>query len=264
MSIKQIQPSEVLGLWKTYFKRDTIMSHPHMPGELQQEAEKGTLYSISWEHGLVLLRKREKRFLLSCFLCPGQEAYPVLSLPEETVAEAVFRPEDKNRNALEAFFVSQGMMSILSRLRYQCEEGKSWETGKIEEDVTEAAAGDSGRVCGFLQHMFPVLTGCVPSAEQLEKEKVFLIKQEEDILGVLHWQQNRGNAEIRHLAVAPQQQGKGFAKKLLACFFRDSQGKRLVWTGAENLPARKLYEAWGFTPDGWTAQVYYKGKEHTI
>lgn len=122
-------------------------------------------------------------------------------------------------------------------------------------------ADNSKKIVDFLKKNFSPITGCIPSLNQLKQDmaKGYVLQASigEDIIGVLHFQQNGNNAEIKHLAVDEAYRGRKIAARLLENYEKRITAKQqIVWTGTENQKAQKLYQKFGYQKDGFVASVY--------
>ena len=74
--------------------------------------------------------------------------------------------------------------------------------------------------------------------------------------GLIHFTNTRRGGEIRHLALRPQDRGRGLSRALIAGCLRALEGGACtVWTGADNRPALGAYQSMGFQADGWRSAV---------
>ena len=72
----------------------------------------------------------------------------------------------------------------------------------------------------------------------------------ERLVGAVSWRRRRDLVEIHRLVVDPDEFRRGIGTSLLSGLEAAEPGARrtIVATGAENPPARRLYERHGFTP----------------
>lgn len=217
---------------------------------LEAEIAAGLLWGAALPEGLVLLQRgsgpQRLRFLLT-----EAEALLPLSFDRTTVLELPFRRGDPVFLRLAEALKSRGWTEALGRVRLtrRAAPCPAVETSLPGESPTPEA------LLGLLEACFSPLTGCLPEAAELEADlaagRVLACGD-----GLLRWREKGRSREIRHLAVAPEARGRGLAKALVRGFL-DREGDKLcrVWTGAENRPARRVYESFGFAPDGWESLV---------
>ncbi|MBR6824925.1 MAG: GNAT family N-acetyltransferase, partial [Oscillospiraceae bacterium] len=109
----------------------------------------------------------------------------------------------------------------------------------------------------ILCNCFSTLTGCVPSREEWDE-----LCSRGQVLslfgGLLHYETKGKITELRHLAVAEDCRRQGLGRYLVGAYLnRCGSSLSRVWTGEENLPARKLYDSLGYASDGWHSVVLY-------
>ncbi len=78
-----------------------------------------------------------------------------------------------------------------------------------------------------------------------------------EVLGFCRYGEDPGDPRRGHvfsLYVAPSASGRGLGRRLLATALEDLAGRRLdpvsIWVFERNEPARRLYDTFGFSPDG--------------
>lgn len=255
---------EAMELLKGWFRPGVFTNNFLTAEDYRREIQKGTLYYGLWPEGLLFLRKREGFFRAAYHFFPG-ELCPQLPRGMRVIMEIPARPQDVKAPVAEAFWEAEGFVPVLERLRYRQKAGGENSQKDFLERGTIVLAGNSqvSEVLSFLNRQFDPLTGCLPTLEELSRDTVFCLLDEKNTLaGVLHGFFGRAFSEIRHLALREDFRGKGYGKALVYAYEKRADSpKRLVWTGAENLAARRLYEKCGYSPDGWTARVLEYGKE---
>ena len=84
-------------------------------------------------------------------------------------------------------------------------------------------------------------------AEVQKNEEIFIGYIEEELLGFISYKEKNGLIDIHRLAIDPRHFRKGIAKSLLTFLLEQFSGREvIVSTGTANIPARKLYESFGF------------------
>lgn len=255
---------EAMGLLKNWFRPGVSTNNFLTAEDYRREIRNGSLYYGSWPEGLLFLRKREGFFRASYHLLPGGSCP---RLPQElcVVLEVPARPKDAKAPVVEAFWKSGGFVPILDRLRYRREENAeiAQEDFLERESIVLAKEDLVLEALSFLNSQFDPLTGCLPCFEEISRDTVFcLLDKKNAVAGVLHSSLGRAFSEIRHLALREELRGKGYGRALVRAYEEwVPSSKRLVWAGAENWAARRLYEKCGYSPDGWTARVLKYGKE---
>ena len=223
---------------------------------LEKEISQGSLIMEQGDFGLLLLRRRPKWDLLTFLLKKG-ESLQNWRPERPTVAELPFRRETDPIGAVADSLRSMGFQMVLKRLRYT-RKGKTGEVFPAHGVEECQEAENSHRL---LEECFSPLTGCVPSQEEWDalvaKGQILTLPG-----GILHYESKGNTTELRHLAVAQTRRGRGFGRLLVGAYLnRCGTGLSRVWTGEENVAARRLYESFGYEADGWTSRVYYFDKE---
>lgn len=122
-------------------------------------------------------------------------------------------------------------------------------------------ATDEIKALEFLNANFSQTTGCIPTLKQMEldieKGNVIQAKMAEKIVGILHFDIQNKSSEIKHLAVDKEYRNNGIASQLLTEYEKIAKDKlHIVWTGADNHEAKRLYQKNGYRKDGYVSSVY--------
>ena len=228
------------------------------PDEFRAEIDAGTLYTNEWSGGLLLLRARDGRHLLTYYIRDADSAHEA-DLPPDTVIEITQKP---GGNALAAKAVSYwtcfGFSPVLERIRMtrpaDCDVRLS-----AKRDVRFAQPEDFDGAYTLLRDSFDMLTGCLPTERELRDDisrGCVLCAGADSIDGVLRVALRSSSVEIQHLAVREALRGRGIARTLLGGFIREFGNKKcVVWTRDGYVPAIRVYTAAGFAPDGWRSTV---------
>ena len=223
---------------------------------LEAEIASGLLWAGRLPEGLVLLRRgsgpQRLRFLLT-----EPQALCGLALDRTTVLELPFRGGDTRFPELARVLGASGWAEALRRVRLSRRAGPRPSAEGAASPLPSPAdeMPDPAARRGLLRSCFSPLTGCLP--EQAELKDDLAAGRALALPGALiRWREKGRSSEIRHLAVAPAQRGQGLAKALVRAYL-DRAGDRLcrVWTAGDNLPARHVYDGFGYAPDGWESIV---------
>lgn len=86
------------------------------------------------------------------------------------------------------------------------------------------------------------------SVEEIQRsDEIFIGYMEEGLKGFVSYKAVNGIIDIHRLAVSPDHLRKGIAKRLLEFLLLEYNGLDItVSTGFANIPARRLYESFGF------------------
>lgn len=206
--------------------------------------------------------------------------FPDLEIPSQTVLELPVRPgrEEEAHKAL-LFWKTLGFSPLLKRVRLvrlpgvQMEEPiEAGELMSFEEvpatnvDVSflHAADQDLPFVQKLLERSFDRRTACLPTTAELQAaiaagHVIQAVREDGEPVGVVHFKCTPAIMEIRHLAVHSDSRGQGLARRLVRKALEGRNAVRAqVWTGADNVAAQGVYTKCGYTPDGWTSEVWMK------
>lgn len=223
---------------------------------LEAEIAAGLLWAGRLPQGLVLLRRgggpQRLRFLLT-----EPQALCGLVLDRSTALELPFRSGDTRFPQLARDLEGSGWAEALRRVRLSRRPGPRPSAQGAASPLLRPAdeISDPASLLRLLRCCFSPLTGCLPEQAELQADlaagRVLALPG-----GLIRWREKGRSSEIRHLAVAPAQRGQGLAKALVGAYL-DRAGDRLcrVWTAGDNLPARRVYEGFGYAPDGWESIV---------
>ncbi len=227
--------------------------------KLEREIRQGTLFLAEAPCGLLLLRRRQHRDILNFLLKKGERLHGWK--PERpTISELPFRREGEPMEEVAQDMEALGFSMILKRIRYT-RKGSIREAYPCE-GVEEC--GEEKDSYGLLQECFSPLTGCIPSEEEwkalCDKGQILSLPG-----GVLHYEEKGKTTELRHLAVTKNRRGCGYGRALVGAYLnRCGTALSRVWTGEENITARRLYESFGYEKDGWISRVYYFDKDEEL
>lgn len=222
---------------------------------LERLIQDGALRVQPLPSGLLLAVERPGFFRLHFYLT--ERSSPLaLELPGPVVCEVPFRPRDTGLQEAADFLRGQGFSQVLERVRLSRPKGAPPTPERRDGEAPLAAPqeGEGPELLAFLRTHFDPLTGCLPTREELSQ---CLCRREDGALsGLIHFTNTRRGGEIRHLALRPQDRGRGLSRVLIAGCLRTLEGGACtVWTGADNRPALGAYQSMGFQTDGWRSTV---------
>jgi len=248
--VKQIVDySEISKLITARMKKGVLTNNFMRPEEYRAEISAGTLYAHEYNGGLLLLRRREGRHLLT-FYINNREGLSDIELPPDTVAGIPQKPSGAGDAV--SYWTRFGMTPLGEYIRLTREAGSTPISGG--DDVHIAAESDFDGVHTLLHDCFDLRTGCLPSAAELRddiRRGLVLCVKDNEIGGVLRFGEFSGRVEVLHLAVREDYRGRGIGRTLVGAFTaRYSERKCTVWMREGYAPALKTYTAAGFSPDG--------------
>lgn len=230
--------------------------------DLKEEIENATLYYHEYDGGLLILRDRTTHYILNYYINDISKNIEEI-FDKDVVVEIVSRPNDNNDEVIK-YFEKHKFLSCLERVRYvhNCSEIVDNETSK---NIQLCKTEELNDVFEMLKKNFDIYTGCIPTKEiflkDVENGNVYIYK-DENIKGILHMFKNKNSSEIKHLVVIEGERKKGIATKLINKYFNDvNTKKKAVWTGKENICARRFYEKNGYELDGYTSIVLKKERK---
>jgi ribosomal protein S18 acetylase RimI-like enzyme len=186
-----------------------------------------------------------------------------ISVDKPCVAEVAFRNGELPAEIASGCLIKSGFSEKVKRLRMKTAmEGFSVELqpGSLENlRMEEACLRSADEVMGFLQANFDLFTGFLPSGKDLgasiEGKEVLCAwdKSGKKLLGVLHFNIVKKNANLLHIAVSKDARKGGIGQALLARW-KEASGERgaenyTLWVNCDNGAAIGLYEKAGFKDD---------------
>lgn len=218
---------------------------------LEREIAAGNLYFSETEGCLLLFRKRQTHWQMYFYLADGVPTLPQLPCVTEIACRA------RDTALLEAVnrLKNAGLQCLCTRHR------RKHPAVEVQDSTAVfAQARDLEAAFALLQASFSPLTGCLPTQEELlrdiQNRELLLLKKDDQIAGLLHFQNTKPALEIRHLATDAAFRGQGVASALLQSLFTlpDVRAFR-VWVVDGNTAAERLYEKHGFGKDGFFSHV---------
>lgn len=242
-------PEAAKALLGARMKRGSLCSHVFSSEELNRECAAGTLWAEERPGCLLLARRRVSHQILS-FAIDKDVSPPNLQFDRPTVLELAFCDRIPALQTTLPLWEKRGFSTLLRRLRLTRERGGM----PLPLDLPLATQADLPALRALLEESFDPLTGCLPTDAALtadvESGHVLF-----DGAALLRFSAGF-SLEIRQLAVAPELRGQGRARALLERFTTVNDNRRVtVWTAETNIPALRLYERCGFSPDGWKSVV---------
>lgn len=255
--MKKVDKYEIISsLIMKQLRRGVITNNFLTENDLKIEIENNMLYYYEYDGGLLILRDRTTHYILNYYINDITKDIGKI-FDKDVLVEIVSRPNDNDDKVIK-YFEKQNFVCCLERVRYAhtCDEIVGNDTA---DTIRLCKTNDIELVHEILQENFDVYTGCIPTKERLikdvENENVYVYK-DENIKGILHIDKSKISSEIKHLIVVENERKKGIATKLINKYFSDvDTKKKTVWTGKENICAKRFYEKNGYELDGYTSVV---------
>lgn len=227
--------------------------------DLKIEISKGLVHYCEYAGGLFLLRDRGTHYILNYYINDITKKIAEI-YHKDVVVEIVSRCNHKD-NEIVKFFKKQNFEYCIERVRYihACDKCVG---DNVADNIELCKNDDLENVYRILKENFNIYTGCIPIKEKLiediKKRKIYIYRDKK-IKGVLRISNNKFSSEIRQLVINKNERRKGIATRLVNKYFSDVDSKRrIVWTGKENIDARRFYEKIGYKPDGYISMIFIK------
>lgn len=279
----------------SHFKKNLVTNCFLSKEEWELEIQAKKAYYFEIEKNLFLFRNRDEFWILNYYLNDISTAKTELEKynSKPIVVEIVSKNiSDETYHKQQELFNQLGWNKKLERERFEktetlenlnqletVSERENFENVKKENVMQQASLKnieeklkvlvarneDVEKILELLRDSFNPYYGCIPTKQKLEddisKNFVYIAKKEENIIGVLHFNNNDKMAEIRHLAVDKDWRGQGIANELMNVYENEIKvSKKIVWTGAENQVAQGVYKKYGYQKDGYVSSVYMNEK----
>ncbi len=260
--IKELSDGQAL--WQEIVKRISGGQRTNLflsEEEVLALVEKRRVSRMDFSGGVYFFAQEEDYIRLYYFLEKKilPEVLPVL--PEPIILEEVALAS-KERMPSEEDWKRAGLQPYLQRKRLYL---MAKTILPLKRAIKFATVDQLTEIFSTMQDNFEPYTSALPTEEELRKEilakRVLVSLRGKELLGFLHFGENKQGSMLWHIAVMPQARGMGVAEGLTKdWFFAQKEGtkKFLLWVRTDNPPALRLYEKLGFLPDGRIAPVMIK------
>lgn len=258
--MKKVDKYEVVSsIIMKQLKKGVMTNNFLTENDLKIEMENNLLYYCEYDGGLLILRDRTTYYILNYYINDITKDIEEI-FDKDVVVEIVSR-HNNNDDEVIKYFEKQNFVCCLERVRYShnCSE---FVGNEPIENIQLCKTNDTEKVREILKENFDSYTGCIPTKEiflkDVENGNVYIYK-DENIKGILHIGKSKISSEIKHLLVVENERKKGIATKLVNKYLCGVEAKKkTVWTGKENICARRFYEKNGYELDGYTSIVLKK------
>ena len=246
--------SEISEAVMRHFGRTTVTNCFIDKGSYEREIAAGTLYAEENTEGLYIFRARDGFRILNFYLnSPESELIP---LPSDTVCEIAYRDRDEGLKKVSARLKEDGADHLFTRVRLM----RKGEISEVcNEHISTALPEEAETVMALLKRSFDNRTGCIPTSDALSADiienHVLVYKQNGEIIGLLHFNEDKNTSEIRHVAVDENHRGEGIASALVKAYVSLHDKKCRVWAREDYASARRVYEKNGYETDGMKSYV---------
>lgn len=262
---------DITGAVSSYMNKGVLTNNFIMPEKYQTYINSGTLYFEETGKLLVVLIDFQNHWRVYYHI---RERDGEIELPKDkpSVIELVYKTQNEALSDQLVYWEGRGFKPYISRARMNGSASAIIEkTGKTGHNLKYSEADTADEIQQIISEAFDPYLGCVPSINEVReyirnKEIIVVQAQEGKILGVLHTGSKNNTNFVWHLVVTPEARGRGLAKSLLNYYARSievnnkncndvtiqTRNARIqLWVKKDNVGARALYEAAGFTYDGW-------------
>ena len=230
---------------------------------LQPLIDGGLLWSAEFPSALLFLEKADGFYRVYYYLQPDQIPERV-SFDRPAVLEYVYRSGLSAQSRAEiALIEHMGFALGRESGRMSLRAGQAAKMPTDTSFVCRTPAGGEEALLALFGAAFDPLYAYMPDRSELTKAieggQIFCINEQGRLCAALFSEQKGSTAWIRMIAVAPDAQGRGFAKGLL-----DAYHQAYVphvtgfshWVERSNIGALSLYRKFGYTFDGRYANEY--------
>ncbi len=205
--------------------------------------------------------KEDKFYRLFYFLDKENSPEVLPAVDEPIILEEVLLA-NKERVPSQGNWEKVGFQAYLERKRMYLmskdvvtEERKvSFATENLLEDIFQ-----------LMLESFEPFSSALPTKEALLadilNQKVLISLQNQKLLGFLHFGEMKQGSMLWHIAVKPEARGLGIGEGLVRDWLfvqKDIAKKFFLWVRTDNLSALRMYDKFGFLPDGRVAPVMIK------
>ncbi|KXL53427.1 mycothiol acetyltransferase [Anaerotignum neopropionicum] len=223
--------------------------------------QRDKIYRLDFDGGVYFFVKEETFYQLYYFLEKEKSPEVLPALAEPIILEEVLLAA-KERIPSEDNWKKAGLKPYLERKRmYLTTKNVSFE----ERKITFASEKMLDDIFYLMHESFEPFSSALPTKESLLtdilNQKVLVSLQNQELLGFLHFGNMKQGSMLWHIAVMPQARGLGVGNRLVKDWIfaqRDVAKKFLLWVRTDNPPALRMYEKFGFLPDGRVAPVMIK------
>lgn len=229
--------------------------------DVHQLVQRGKVCRFDFDGGVYFFVEEDRLYRLYYFLEKEKSPGVLPELQQPIILEEVLLAS-KERVPSEDSWTRVGLVPYLERQRmYLMAPNIIFE----ERQLTFASQEMLEDIFSMMNQSFEPFTSMLPTKEELlhdiQGQKIIVTTKNEEILGFLHFGDEKQGCMLWHIAVSPKARGLGVGEGLLKDWFFARKGltkKYMLWVRRDNPAALGLYEKFGFLPDGRIAPVMIK------
>lgn len=198
---------------------------------------------------------------------------PDLLPSEDCVSELLFmvaqqQKKDPERNVLQKLGLTK--VCLVQFLSFTKQDAATVSDSPFLFRVAERT--DDAEIRRMYDACFDRLTDAIPDgpelAERIARGEVWNLCEKEtgETLGSIMLQRNKSRVLARHLVIAPAWQHQGIGTILMNELIRSMRTgeKCMLWVKEDNIPALRLYQRMGFSPQGRKMEIWVKRKSVAV
>lgn len=126
----------------------------------------------------------------------------------------------------------------------------------------QATYEDIPKLLDIFSQYFDPYTERIPDTEELkrliDRDGIFIIKEKEDVIGMVVFEKSVGNLHLRYWWVSPFHRSNGIGGDLLKAYFNAGYDckRQFLWVFSDNANAIEKYKHYGFEFDGTADEIY--------
>lgn len=236
-------------------KKHFVTNGPMNVSDIEELIISGKVYAETANNSLFLFTDRESHYKLTFYLSDDLIDFS-FPLEKPTVCEILYKNANSRIYDTACQFLSLGFNKEFERQRLTRLSKAIFST----DSINIAIMNDCDSLMTLLYNSFSPITGCLPDRNDICKDidsgNFILIKNKNEIVGVIHYALSEKKGEIKHLCVHENYRGLGLSEKLIDAFLRKAGERRInVWVRENYAPAIKAYKKFDFEPDGYRSVV---------
>lgn len=205
---------------------------------------------------------KEDQFYRLFYFLDKENSPEVLPAVDEPIILEEVLLANKERVPSQENWEKVGFQAYLERKRMYL---MSKDVVTEERKVSFAAENLLEDIFQLMLESFEPFSSALPTKEALLadilNQKVLISSQNQKLLGFLHFGEMKQGSMLWHIAVKPEARGLGIGEGLVRDWLfvqKDIAKKFFLWVRTDNLPALRMYDKFGFLPDGRLAPVMIK------